>query len=90
MASAKLLNDPSATPQASDTQWLHMLELVIVAHPALSIPQQDMIAYEYFPGARAMQLRVRECLAAYAIQDLPLALAPLGTRPLSTSYWSTT
>lgn len=77
MASAKLLNEPTANPQTSDAQWLHMLEFVIIAHPALSIPQQDMIAHEYFPGARAMRLRVRECLAAYAIQDLRLALDPV-------------
>jgi hypothetical protein len=35
-----------------------------------------MISHEYFLGARAMRLRVRECLAAYAIQDLRLALDP--------------
>lgn len=58
-----------------------LLELVIIAHPALSIPQQDMIAHEYFPGARAMRLRVRECLAAYAIQYLRLALDPVRHPP---------
>lgn len=74
MASAELLDHPNDHPQADDAEWRHMLELVIVAHPALSIAQQEMIAHEYFPGARAMRLRVRECLAAYAIQDLRLAL----------------
>ena len=74
IASAELLTDSNVHPQASDSEWLHMLELVIVAHPALTIAQQDMISHEYFPGARAMRLRVRECLAAYAVQDLRLAL----------------
>lgn len=74
MASAQLLDTANSNPREGDAEWLHMLELVIVAHPALSIAQQDMIAHEYFPGARAMRLRVRECLAAYAIQDLRLAL----------------
>lgn len=74
MASAELLDTPNSNPQAGDAEWSRMLELVIVAHPALSIAQQEMIAHEYFPGARAMRLRVRECLASYAIQDLRLAL----------------
>lgn len=74
MASAERLDEPNNHPQAEDAEWLNLLELVIVAHPSLSIAQQDMIAQEYFPGARAMRLRVRECLAAYAIQDLRLAV----------------
>lgn len=74
MASAELVDTPNMNPQDGDAEWLRMLELVVVAHPALSIAQQEMIAHEYFPGARAMRLRVRECLASYAIQDLRLAL----------------
>lgn len=81
MASAQLLDEPSTHPQNGDAEWRRMLELVIVAHPALSIGQQDMIAHEYFPGARAMRLRVRECLAGYAIQDLRLALDPAQQTP---------
>lgn len=33
-----------------------------------------MIAHEYFIGACAMRLRVCECLASYAIQDLRFAV----------------
>lgn len=76
MASAQLLDTSNAHPREDDAQWLRMLELVVVAHPALTVAQQEMISHEYFPGARAMRLRVRECLAAYAIQDLRLALDP--------------
>ncbi|MBX3656505.1 MAG: WYL domain-containing protein [Ramlibacter sp.] len=73
MAAAERLDAPNSHPQTGDAEWLNRLELVIVAHPALSAAQQDMIAQEYFPGGRAMRLRVRECLAGYAIQDLRLA-----------------
>lgn len=72
--SAELLVQASEHPASMDDAWHRILELVIVAHPKLSPEQQDMIAHEYFPGARAMRLRVRECLAAYAIQDLRLSL----------------
>jgi predicted DNA-binding transcriptional regulator YafY len=74
IASAAYVDLPSSHPQAEDAKWNRKLELVIVAHPGLTIEQQEMIALEYFPGARAMRLSVRECLAAYAIQDLRLAL----------------
>lgn len=81
MASATPLDTPSSNPQDGDIEWARMLELVVVAHPHLSPAQQEMIAHEYFPGARAMRLRVRECLAAYAIQDLRLALDPIRQLP---------
>jgi hypothetical protein len=41
----------------------------------------QMVANEYFPGAMALRLRVREALAAYAIQDLRLALDPRKEKP---------
>jgi hypothetical protein len=74
IASAAYVELPSSHPQAEDAKWNRKLELVIVAHPGLTIEQQELIALEYFPGARAMRLSIRECLAAYAIQDLRLAL----------------
>jgi predicted DNA-binding transcriptional regulator YafY len=74
IASAERIESANRHPQTQDAGWVRMLELVIVAHPKLTVAQQTMIAHEFFPGARAMRLRVRECLAAYAIQDLRLAL----------------
>jgi predicted DNA-binding transcriptional regulator YafY len=74
MTSATLVDTPSVHQQDADTAWRRFVELVVIAHPGLSAEQQAMIADEYFPGARAMRVRVRECLAPYAIQDLRLAL----------------
>jgi hypothetical protein len=45
----------------------------LVAHPALTLEQQDMIAHESFGGARSLHLKVRQCLAAYIVQDLRLS-----------------
>lgn len=81
IAAAERLDTPSVHGQANDTKWNRMLELVVVAHPALTIEQQDMIGHEYFPGAKALRVRVRECLAAYAVQDLRLALDPAKHTP---------
>lgn len=81
IASAKLLEEPSSQPANEDERWQRILELLIVAHPGLTSDQQDMIAQEYFPGTQAMRLRVRECLAAYAVQDLRLALNPSQQKP---------
>jgi len=64
-----------------DAEWNQMLELIIVAHPGLSVEQQDMIAAEYFPGSSARRLRVRQCLVGYVIQDLRLALDPINQLP---------
>lgn len=74
IVSAEPLDEASAHLAGDDLQWNRIAELLVVAHPALSTDQQTMIAQEYFPGARALRLRVRECLASYAIQDLRLAL----------------
>jgi predicted DNA-binding transcriptional regulator YafY len=76
IASAECIDAPNDHPQSEDAEWVDFLELVVVAHPNLSTAQQEMIAQEFFPGARAMRLRVRRCLAAYAVQDLRLATDP--------------
>ena len=56
-----------------DEKWNTHVELELVAHPALNVEQQDMIADEYFAGAKSLRLKVRQCLAAYIVQDLRLS-----------------
>ncbi len=55
-----------------DEEWNTQLELEL-AHPTLSLEQRDMIAGEYFADAKSLRLKVRQCLAAYIIQDLRLS-----------------
>lgn len=57
-----------------DTSWTRMVDLRLVPHPSLTEAQQNLIAAEMFPGARAKRLRVRHCLAMYVLQDLRVAL----------------
>lgn len=77
IAVAEPLDTPAPYRRDDDQEWNNILELVIVAHPGLSPDQQEMIAAENFPGARARRLKVRQCLASYIIQDLRLALDPV-------------
>lgn len=71
----------SSQPSTSDLAWNQTVEIVIVPHPALTPAQQQMIAAEYFPGAKAKRIRLRQCLAAYTIQDLRLAVNPEVEQP---------
>lgn len=81
IASVQLVETPSPFTKREDFEWNQILELIITAHPDLSLDQQDMIAAEYFPGANAKRLKTRQCLAGYVIQDLRLAIDPNIQRP---------
>jgi predicted DNA-binding transcriptional regulator YafY len=77
ITSIEPVDAPAPYTKKDDVEWNQILELVIVAHPDLSIEQQEMIAAEYFPGTTAKRLRVRQCLASYVIHDLRLAIDPI-------------
>lgn len=81
IASAQPIDISAPYTKIDDVEWNQTVELIIAAHPTLSIEQQDMIAAEYFPGTNAKRLRVRQCLASYVIQDLRLALDPITQLP---------
>lgn len=81
IATAEAVDTDSLHPGSKDSAWTRMLEFRIVPHPDLTIEQQRMVAQEYFPGAMALRLRVREALAGYAIQDLRLARDPRIEKP---------
>jgi len=74
VASAHILEAVAPYGRNDDEEWNSRLELELVAHPAMNPEQQDMIAAEYFGGAKSLRLEVRKCLAAYIIQDLRLAM----------------
>jgi len=73
VASVQVVDEAATRRRKDDEEWNAQLELELVAHPALSVEQQDMIAGEYFAGAKSLRLKVRQCLAAYIIQDLRLS-----------------
>lgn len=65
---------PAPRLATQDAAWRRHLDLVVVPHPLLSPAQQALIAAEYFPGARARRLQVRQALAPYVLQDLRVAV----------------
>lgn len=65
---------PAEAGPDRDSGWTRMVDLRIVPHPGLTEAQQNLIAAEMFPGARAKRLRVRRSLAMYVLQDLRVAL----------------
>ena len=73
VASVQVVDGAAPRSRKDDEEWNAQLELELVAHPALSLEQQDVIAGEYFAGAKSLRLKVRQCLAAYIIQDLRLS-----------------
>jgi len=81
ISSIQPVDTPAPYKKIDDVEWNQILELVIIAHPDLSVEQQEMIAAEYFPGTTAKRLPVRQCLASYVIQDLRLAIDPVTQIP---------
>lgn len=72
--SAELVQTPTTHARVQDRAWNELTNLVLAPHPALTAEQQGLIAAEYFPGARARRLQVRECLVGYVLQDLRVAV----------------
>jgi predicted DNA-binding transcriptional regulator YafY len=73
VASVQVIDEVAPRTRKDDREWNAQLELELVGHPALSLEQRDMIAGEYFAGAKSLRLKVRQCLAGYIIQDLHLS-----------------
>lgn len=74
LAGVRAVDESAPRGRKDDREWNTQLDLELVAHPALSPEQQSMIAHEYFGGAKALRLKVRQCLAGYVVQDLRLSM----------------
>lgn len=72
----------SATHAAIDDEaWMTMVPVRLVAHPLLTIEQQDLIRFEYFGNTTARVDTCRGALVAYFIQDVRAALNPETQQP---------
>jgi hypothetical protein len=76
IADTKLRDEAATRGRSEDVGWNTQVQLHVVPHPALTPAQSKMIADEYFPGAAAMRLAARACVAPYIVQDLRLATSP--------------
>lgn len=68
-------------PTARDEAWLTMVKVRLVAHPALSNAQQDLIRFEYFDNTAGRVETCRGALVPYLLQDLRVAIDTAKQRP---------
>jgi hypothetical protein len=71
--SPEILTEPLERASSDDIAWNTMLKVRLIAHPALSIPQRELVQFEYFSGTSARSDSCRAALAAYFIQDVRAA-----------------
>ena len=72
----------AATHVANDDEaWMTMVPVRLVAHPQLTIEQQNLIRFEYFGNTAARVDTCRGALVAYFIQDVRAALNPENQQP---------
>lgn len=64
-----------------DEAWMTMVPVRLVAHPQLTIEQQNLIRFEYFGNTAARVDTCRGALVAYFIQDVRAALNPETQQP---------
>jgi hypothetical protein len=81
ITSLESLNTASPIAKEDDREWSETENVSIIAHPALSTEQQDMIRAEYFQSATAMRLVIRRCLIDYILRDLHVATDPKNQLP---------
>ena len=74
IAALKRTQEPATTLLSDDTAWNTTLKVRLVAHPALTIAQQAVIAHEYFAGTSVRQQTCRGPLVPYFIQETRAAV----------------
>ncbi|MCY1365497.1 hypothetical protein D9M69_523440 [compost metagenome] len=69
----KVRNEASERNVIDDTAWNTMLDVRLIAHPALSEEQQNVVRLEYFSNTSARVERCRAALVSYFVQDVRAA-----------------
>lgn len=73
MSKPHLLPDASLADVSADVAWSTVLNVRLIAHPALSLAQQLVVRSEYFSGASARVEGCRAALLNYMVQELMAA-----------------
>ena len=73
MSKVQLLSEPSEVDITADNAWSTVLQVRLIAHPALSAAQQLVVRAEYFNGASARIESCRAALLNYMVQELMAA-----------------
>lgn len=70
----RLLEQPQGTSPDEDEAWNAPVRVVLVAHPALTADQGDVVRHEYFQGTARRVETTRGALVAYFVQDIRAAV----------------
>jgi WYL domain-containing protein len=81
IAKAALLQERATHGANEDERWTTRAQLTLVAHPALSAAQAEVVRFEYFHSTAARKQSCRAALVPYLIQDLRAATDPATQRP---------
>lgn len=81
ISKATLDANPSPVAKDADQDWNKVVKLEVVAHPALSPEQTQLLQDEYLAGSASRMVEVRRCLLGYTVQDLRLAVDPKRHKP---------
>jgi hypothetical protein len=73
MSKPQLLPDASVADVSADVAWSTVLNVRLIAHPALSLAQQLVVRSEYLSGASARVEGCRAALLNYMVQELMAA-----------------
>lgn len=76
IVSAKVLPIPAEYGPEDDVAWATMVHVRLMAHPLLTIEQQEVIRFEYFNSTAARVDACRGALVPYFIQDVRAATSP--------------
>lgn len=70
----QLLEESQGTTPDDDAAWNAAVRVVLVAHPALTADQADVVRHEYFQGTARRVETTRGALVAYFVQDIRAAV----------------
>ncbi|RNF58430.1 WYL domain-containing protein [Pseudomonas aeruginosa] len=81
----KIADDASERSAIEDRAWNTLLDVRLIAHPALSNEQQRVVSLEYFANTSARVERCRAALVSYFVQDVRAATDVVRQSPPSSS-----
>lgn len=68
------LNTLHGKSVSEDIKWNKLLNVRLIAHPGLTVDQENVIRFEYFEGTAARVVTCRAALISYFVQDIRAAV----------------
>lgn len=81
IVSARLLDRDASFTMKDDKDWMTEVPVRLIAHPDLTLEQEDLIRFEYFKGTAARVTTCRGPLVSHYVQDIRAAVNIETQRP---------